>query len=212
MSKRSGDLGIGGRMGLERVRVAYQNVGGGVEATHEFLEFCKGEQVGVAFVGECRVGKQGGSTQTHPSYAVMGRVSRDSRVAAHVRRDLVEACRLDVSGTRFVFLQIRDYRFGGVYGRCGSTVARMKAWLEGVGSSLRECRWVVLGDWNASHERWSLDGGSNTGGRVLSDWVDGFGARVSFGAGETFCRQRLGGVVSSRIDFCVLSPDADWES
>ena len=38
------------------------------------------------------------------------------------------------------------------------------------------------------------------------------GARVSFGAGETFCRQRLGGVVSSRIDFCVLSLDADWES
>ena len=57
-----------------------------------------------------------------------------------------------------------------------------------------------------------MDGGSNPGGRVLSDWVDKLGARVSFGAGETFCRRRLEGVVSSRIDFCVLSPDADWKS
>ena len=57
-----------------------------------------------------------------------------------------------------------------------------------------------------------MDGGSNAGGKVFSEWVDGFGARVSFGAGETFCRRRLGGVVSSRIDFYVLSPDADWES
>ena len=191
--------------------MAYQNVGGGVEATHEFLEFCRSELVGVAFVGECRVGRQGSATQTHPSYVIMGRVSKDSRVVAHVRRDLVEACRLVVSETRFVCLQVGDYRFGGVYGKCGSTVERMNAWLGGVESSLRNCRWVVLGDWNASHERWSLDGGSNTGGRVLNDWIDGLGAKVSFGEGGTFCRRRLGGVVSSRIDFCVLSPDADWE-
>ena len=212
MCEQSGYPGIGGRVGLEKVRVAYQNVGGGVEATHEFLEFCKGEQVGVAFVGECRVGRQGGSTQTQPSYVIVGRVSKDSRVVANIRRDLVEACRLVVSETRFVYLQIGDYKFGGVYSRCGSTVARVKSWLEGVGSSLRDCRWVVLGDWNASHERWYLDGGSNTRGRVLSDWVDGLGARVSFGARETFCRRRLGRIVSSRIDFCMLSPDADWES
>ena len=68
-----------------------------------------------------------------------------------------------------------------------------------------------MGDWNASHERWSLDGGSNTGERVLNEWIEGLGARVSFGEGRTFCRRRLGGVVSWRIDFCVLSPDADWE-
>ena len=108
MSEQVRQLGIGGRIGLERVRVAYQTVGGGVEATHEFLEFCKREQVGVAFVDKCRVRKQGGSTQTHPSYVIVGRVTRDSRVVAHVRRDLVEACRLVVSETRFIYLQVGD--------------------------------------------------------------------------------------------------------
>ena len=211
ISEWSRQLEIGRWVGLEKVRVAYQNVGGGVEATHEFLDFCKGKQVGVAFVGECRIGRQGGSTQTHPSYVIVGRVSKDSRVVAHVRRDLVEACRFVVSETQFVCLQVGDYRFRGVYGKCSSTVDRMNARLEGVKSSLRNCRWVVFEDWNASHERWSLDGGSNTGGRVLSDLIDGLGARVSFGAGRTFCRRRLGGVVASRIDFCVLSPDGDWE-
>ena len=126
-------------------------------------------------------------------------------------RDLVEACKLVVSETQFVCLQVGDYRFGGVYGKCGSMVDKMNALLEGVKSSLRDCWWVVLGDWNASHKRCSLDGGSNTGGRVLNDWIDGLGVRVSFGEGRTFCRRRLEGVVSSRIDFCVLSPDADWE-
>ena len=150
MSERGSQPGIGGRVGLERVRVAYQNVGGGVAATHEFLEFCREEQVGVVFVGECRIERQGGSTQTHPGYDTVGRVSKDSRVVAHVRRDLVGACRLVVSDTRFVCLQVGDYRFGGVYGRCGSTVDKMRTWLEGVGSSLRDCRWVVLGDWNAA--------------------------------------------------------------
>ena len=51
MSEQNRQVRIGGRVGLEKVRVVYQNVGGGVEATYEFLEFCKGEQVGVAFVG-----------------------------------------------------------------------------------------------------------------------------------------------------------------
>ena len=139
MSERGGQLGIGGRVGLERVWVAYENVGGGVDAIYEFLEFCKREQVGVAFVGECRIGRQGGSTQTHPSYVIVGRVSKDSRVLAHVRRDLVEACRLVVSETRFVYLQVGDYRFGGAYGRCSFMVAMMRAWLEGVGSLLQNC-------------------------------------------------------------------------
>ena len=43
---------------------------------------------------------------------IVGRVSKDSRVLAHVRRDLVEDCRLVVSETRFVCLQVGDYRFG----------------------------------------------------------------------------------------------------
>ena len=96
------------------MRVAYQNVGGGVAATHKFLEFCREERVGVAFVGECRIARQGGSTQTHPTYAIVGKVSRDSRVVAHIRRDVVGACRLVVSNTQFVCLQVGDYKFGGV--------------------------------------------------------------------------------------------------
>ena len=45
---------------------------------------------------------------------------------------------------------------------------------------------MLLGDWNAHHQTWSLDGRSGPGGRVLAEWVLERGSEVHFGKGGTF--------------------------
>ena len=69
---------------------------------------------------------------------------------------------------------------------------------------------MLLGDWNAHHHTWSLDGKSGPGGRVLAEWVLERGAEVHFGVGGTFERRRERDLVQSRIDFPVASPDSGW--
>ena len=69
---------------------------------------------------------------------------------------------------------------------------------------------MLLGDWNAHHHMWSLDGKSGPGGRVLAEWVLERGAEVHFGEGGTFERRRGREVVQSRIDFVVTSPNSGW--
>ena len=43
---------------------------------------------------------------------------------------------------------------------------------------------------------------------MLAKWVQECGAEVHFGEGGTFERRRRGGVVQSRIDFIVSSPES----
>ena len=69
---------------------------------------------------------------------------------------------------------------------------------------------MLLGDWNAHHHMWSVDGRSAPEGRVLAEWVLEQGAEVHFGEGGTFVRRRGREVVQSRIDFVVTSPDSGW--
>ena len=69
---------------------------------------------------------------------------------------------------------------------------------------------MLLGDWNAHHHMWSLDGKSGPGGRVLVKWVMGKGAEVHFEEGGTFERRRGRDVVQSWIDFAVSSPESGW--
>ena len=69
---------------------------------------------------------------------------------------------------------------------------------------------MLLGDRNAHHHTWSLDGKSGPRGRVLAEWVLQRGTEVHFGEGGTFERRRGREVVQSRIDFVVTSPDSGW--
>ena len=64
-------------------------------------------------------------------------------------------------------------------------------------------RWVLLGDWNAHHRAWSLDGKGGANGGVLKRWMEERGARLVKGDENTFERTRGGESVVSRIDFAV---------
>lgn len=69
---------------------------------------------------------------------------------------------------------------------------------------------VLLGDWNAHHYTWSLDGNLGPGGRVLADWVQEVGGKIHFWEGGTCERQWDGQVVQSRLDFIVASQKCSW--
>ena len=48
---------------------------------------------------------------------------------------------------------------------------------------------MVIGDWNAHHESWSLDGGTNTNGRVLQEAMEDVGAKWIGTRGPTWERK-----------------------
>ena len=196
-----GDLGGAGDVG---VRVMYMDVGRGVGATHEYLERCADGDVAIAFVVERWVEhKSDKGTQSHPDYVRLGSVSGGAKVACHVRRDVADFCSLLSCANRFGCVELGGVRFGGVYGKCGSSVHGMSWWPEGIQGSIGSGGWVLIGNWNAHHARWSLDGRSNWVGKVLEEWQQGRGARLLRGREHTFERRRRGGAVVSRIDFAL---------
>ena len=186
------------------------NVGKGCVATHVFLESCARKEVGIWFIGECWVALAGSGTQSHPDYVMLGSASRGTKVVVFVRKDLVDGVGLVAATVRVVVVEVGGCRIGGVYGKCGVGVHAMGDWWRSLEGWSGGGDWVLLGEWNAHHDTWSLDGRSRPGGRVLAEWVLERGAERHFGKGGTFERGRGSGMVQSRIDFAVASPESGW--
>ena len=195
---------------MGRIFAAYMNVGRGCVATHVFLESCAKKGVGICFVGEYWVARRGLGTQSHPDYVMLGHATKGTKVVSFVRRDLVDRVELVVATARAVVVEVGGCRVGGVYGKCGISVHAMRDWVDSMTGWIGGGDWALLGDYNAHHHKWSLDGRSGPGGKVLAEWVQDRGAEVHFGEGGTFERRRRGGMVQSRIDFVVASPDSGW--
>ena len=115
----------------------------------------------------------------------------------------MDFCRLVECANRFVCVELEGVRVGGVYSKSGARVHEMMQWLGGIQASIGTGRWVLIGDWNAHHMRWSLDGRGDSIGRVLYNWMVARGARLVRGMEHTFERRRGNGVVVSRIDFAI---------
>ena len=179
-------------------------------AKHVFVESCAQKEGGMCFVGECWVALTDNGTQSHPDYVMLESASKGIKVVVFVRRGLVDAVRLVATTARAVVVEVGGCRVGGVYRKCGVGVHAMEDWLGTLEGWIGGGDWVLLGDWNAHHHTWSLDGKSGPGGRVLAEWVLVRGAEVHFGEGGTFEQRRGRGVVQSRIDFVVIAPDSGW--
>ena len=179
-------------------------------ATHVFLESCAQKEVGICFVGECWVALAGSGTQSHPDYVMLGSASRGTKVVVFIRKDLVDGVSLVAATVRVVVVEVGGCRIGGVYGKCGVGVNAMGDWLCSLEGWMGGGDRVLLGDWNAHHHTWSLDGRSGPGDRVLAEWVLERGSEIHFGEGGTFERRRGSGMVQSRIDFVVASSDSGW--
>ena len=167
----SGEDGLEGGESEEGIRVIYMNVGRSTDATHEFLEGCARGDVAVAFVGECWVERKSGvGTQSHTDYVRLGSVSGVGKVACHKRNlDLIHCCVLVGCENRFICLEIGSVRIEGVYSKCGARVHEMIHWLGRVQALVGNGRWLMIEDCIAHHKEWSLDGRSDSVGKVLEE-------------------------------------------
>ena len=100
-------------------------------------------------------------------------------------------------------MEIGRVSIGGVYSKCGARVHEMLHWLGQVQKLVGNGRWMLIGDWNAHHVEWSLDGRSDSVGRVLEEWRLSWSARILQSRHHTFERRRGDGVVVTRIDFAL---------
>ena len=98
---------------------------------------------------------------------------------------------------------------GGLYSKCGARVHEMLHWLDRVQALVGNGRWLLIADWNAHHEEWSLDRRSDPVGKVLEEWRKSRRARILRSRSHTFERQRGDGVVVSRIDFALAGGGAE---
>ena len=130
-------------------------------------------------------------------------------MACHVRKDIVDCCVLVACKNRFICVEIGGVRIGGVYSKCGARVHEMLHWLGRVQASVGNGRWLLMGDWNAHHEEWSLDGRSDPVARVLEESRASRGARILRSRSHTFERRRGEGVVVLRIDFALAGGGAE---
>ena len=100
-------------------------------------------------------------------------------------------------------VELEGVKVGGVYSKCRARVHEMMQWLDGIQASIGTGRWVLIGDWNVHHVRWSLDRRGDSIVRVLDEWRVARGARLVRGREHTFERGRGNEVVVSRIDFAI---------
>ena len=98
------------------VQVAYQNVAGGLENTHAFLEWCREKEVGIVFVGEAWIEKNGRGIQTHLSFVLMTTAKKGRRVMAYVRKGTEEKVEVVKEEDNLIILQEKNKKkIGGVY-------------------------------------------------------------------------------------------------
>ena len=67
---------------------------------------------------------------------------------------------------------------GGIYEKCSIGVHVLRDWLDSMTGWIGGGDWAMLGDWNAYHHRWSLDGRSGPVGWVLAEWLQERGPEV----------------------------------
>ena len=92
----------------------------------------------------------------------------------------------------------------GVYGKGNDSRRGYEEWVERVVQNMRTRDGMAIGDWNAHHESWSLDGGTNTNGRVLQEAIKDVGAKCIGTRGPTWERRVGGELLQSRIDLVFV--------
>ena len=135
------------------IRIEYMNVGGSGDRCHEFLEWCRGEGVGVVFAGEVAAYRSGGTT-TMAGYNIVSRWGKGQRVVAYVAVGWEEKVELAYQEERMVILQVGGRFIAGVYGDSKAGRKKYRKWLKGVRRYMSRREVVIMGDWNAHHKLW----------------------------------------------------------
>lgn len=79
----------------------------------------------------------------------------------------------------------------------------MMHWLDGIQASIGNGRWVLIGDQNTHHVKWSLDGRGDSVRKVRDDRRNTRGAKLMRGREHTCERRCRNLVVVLRIDYAI---------
>ena len=133
------------------IRIEYMIVGGSGDRCHEFLEWCRGEGVGVVFAGEA-VAYRSGTTTTMAGYNIVSRWGKAQRVVAYVAVGWEEKVELAYQEERMVILQVGGRFITGVYGDSRAGRKEYRKWLEEVRRRMGRREGLIIGDWNPHHK------------------------------------------------------------
>ena len=76
------------------------------------MEWCRQKEIGIAFVGEVWIEKNGRGTQTHPSFVLMTTAKKERRVMACVRKGMEEEVEVMKEEHNLTILQEKNKKIG----------------------------------------------------------------------------------------------------
>lgn len=88
----------------------------GPENAHAFLEWCREMAIGMVFMGEAWIEKNGRGTQTHPNIVLMTTTKKGKTVMTCVRKGMEEEAEVVKEEDNVIILQQKNKKnIGGVY-------------------------------------------------------------------------------------------------
>ena len=117
------------------------------------------------------------ATINQMEYELVTEIQRYSRIAAYWKQGMGDMCEVIMDEDRAIGVKCERKRVVGVYIKGNNSRRGYGEWVERVVRNARTRDRMVIGDWNAHHESWSLDGGTNTNGRVLHEDMEDVGAK-----------------------------------
>ena len=185
-----------------KLQVAYQNVYNLYQNAHTFLEWCKGNEVDLAFLGEVWRDEEGSGTQTHPTYKLGSSVKKGRRVNVYWKHGLeVEVLKAE---DNMVVVEVAEGRIEGVYVNRKVKIQKTESFLTRLTKAVKGVKACILEDWNAHHPDWSLDGKTDDKGAQVASSISNEGLELSEGAGATWERTWNRNLEQSRIDLAFI--------
>ena len=176
--------------------------GGGNKQQHAWWEECRQREVDIIFVGKCSIPKNGLGTINMLEYELVTEGKAGMRVVAYWRQGMRNGCEVVMDEVDAIGIKWQGRRIVRVYsrGRVEGGSKKYDAWVKRVTSVLRRSDGILLGDWNAHHQKWSLKVKRDAGGVALDEAMLEVGAEWWKTTGLTWERMVSGRHVKSRID------------
>ena len=193
------------------VKVACENVAGGLENTNAFLEWCQQKEIGIAFVGEAWIEKKSRGTQTQPSFVLMTTAKEGRRVITYARKGMEEVVDAVKEEDNLIILQEKQKKkIGGVYVNGRWHGEKWKECLEKLEMEMGR-EGSILVDGNAHSHYWNAKREEDARGKTMVEWIVGRGCTLREGdCGPMWKRTREGRRESSRIDFVSFKGSTEW--
>ena len=137
-------------------------------------------------------------------YELVTEIWKSSRIAAYWKQGMGDTCEVIMDEDRAIGIKYEGKRVIEVYAKGNDSRRGYKEWVERVVRNVRTRDGLVIGDWNAHHESCSLDGGTNTNGRVLQEAIEDVGTKWIGTRGPTWESSVDGELLQSRIDLVFV--------